>query len=82
MCLHSKYFLLLIVNFRFSRHKDRKFKMRKMKINGCKYRDDKKARGTLGQTKAQSNLEGKKRQTNLDPFSLRREILKVIVLLV
>lgn len=56
--------------------------MRKMKINGCKYRDDKKARGTLGQTKAQSNLEGKKRQTNLDPFSLRREILKVIILLV
>lgn len=47
-------------NFRFSRHKDRKFKMQKMKINGCKYRDDKKARGTLGQTRAQGELEGKK----------------------
>lgn len=48
-----------------------------MKINGCKYRDDKKARGILGQTKTQSNLEDKKRLTNLDSFSSRREILKL-----
>lgn len=74
-------------NFRVSRHKYGRFKMQKLKVNGCKYTEYKSKEELWEKLMLRATWKGKRNKlTNLDPFSLRREILKLkrgaIILLV